>query len=238
MGIGVAGIQLGLLEGFELTCDGQRVSLPLSAQRVLAFLALHYRPLLRAFVAGSLWTDTTERRAGANLRSALWRLNLPGRRPVDATATHVRLCADVGVDLRETEALARGIVDQRVRCDHLEFAEVSLAGDLLPDWYDDWVLIERERFHQLRLHALEALCGQLTAAGRYSQAIDAGLAAIAGEPLRESAHRALIRAYLAEGNPSEALRQYHIYRRLLHDQLGVRPSQQMEALVQGGAGRR
>ncbi|MGH8905015.1 MAG: hypothetical protein ACRD0K_00470 [Egibacteraceae bacterium] len=71
----------------------------------------------------------------------------------------MRLCADVGVDLRETEALARGIVDQRVACDHLAFAEVSLAGDLLPDWYDDWVLIERERFHQLRLHALEALCG-------------------------------------------------------------------------------
>ncbi|MGH8932085.1 MAG: AfsR/SARP family transcriptional regulator [Egibacteraceae bacterium] len=238
MSIGVAGIQIGLLEGFELTCDGQRVSLPLSAQRVLAFLALHGRPLLRAFVAGSLWADTTERRAGANLRSALWRLNLPGHRSVDATATYVQLCPDVGVDLRQTEALARGIVDQQVRCDHLEFAEVSLSGDLLPDWYDDWVLIERERFHQLRLHALESLCDQLTAAGRYSQAIDAGLTAIAGEPLRESAHRALIRAYLAEGNLSEALRQYHAYRRLLHDQLAVSPSPQMEALIQGSPTRR
>ena len=238
MGSDIAGIQLGLLEGFALTCDGQRVSLPLSAQRVLAFLALHGRPLLRAFVAGSLWTDTTERRAGANLRSALWRLNLPGHRPVEATVTHVQLRADVRVDLRRTEALARGIVDQQVRCDHLDFAEVSLAGDLLPDWYDDWVLIERERFHQLRLHALEVLCHQLTSAGRYGQAIDAGLSAIAGEPLRESAHRALICAYLAEGNPSEALRQYHAYHRLLHNQLGVLPSQQMEALIRAGASRR
>ncbi|MGH8905014.1 MAG: AfsR/SARP family transcriptional regulator [Egibacteraceae bacterium] len=64
----------------------------------------------------------------------------------------------------------------------------------------------------------------MTAEGRYSQAIDAGLAAIAGEPLRESAHRALIRAYLAEGNPSEALRQYRIYRRLLHDPTRPPPS--------------
>ena len=31
-------------------------------------------------------------------------------------------------------------------------------ASLLPDWYDDWVLIERERFHEVRLRALETLC--------------------------------------------------------------------------------
>jgi len=232
MGIRVLGIHLELLKGFSLTCDGQHVSLPLSAQRVLAFLAIHGRPLLRPFVAGSLWTDATEPRASANLRSTLWRLNLPGYGPVDATATHVQLRADVAVDLRETEALAHSIVGGQMRCDRFELAHASLAGDLLPDWYDDWVLIERERFRQLRLHALETLCQELTASGRYGQAIDAGLSAIAGEPLRESAHRALIRAYVAEGNFSEALRQYHTYRRLLYDQLGVLPSLKMEALIQ------
>ena len=40
-------------------------------------------------------------------------------------------------------------------------------GELLPDWYDDWVLLERERFRQLRLHALDALCDDLTRAGRH-----------------------------------------------------------------------
>ena len=42
--------------------------------------------------------------------------------------------------------------------------------------------MERERFHQLRLHALEALCDRLTTAGRYGEAIDAGLAAVTAEP--------------------------------------------------------
>ena len=36
------------------------------------------------------------------------------------------------------------------------------------------------------------------AAGQHAKAVMAGLAAVAGEPLRESAHRALIKAFLAE----------------------------------------
>ena len=49
------------------------------------------------------------------------------------------------------------------------------------------------------------------------------MAAVEGEPLRESAHRALISAYLAEGNPGEALRQYRFFARCLHDQLDLEP---------------
>jgi DNA-binding SARP family transcriptional activator len=63
--------------------------------------------------------------------------------------------------------------------------------------------------------------------------MEVGLASIAGEPLRESAHRAVIRIHLAEGNKAEAFRQYRLYRTLLHDQLGLSPSAQMEELVRG-----
>ena len=95
------------------------------------------------------------------------------------------------------------------------------------------MLIERERFRQLRLHALEALCERRMAAGRVRHALEAALAAVAAEPLRESAQRTLVRLHLAEGNHAEALRQYHIYRELLNDQLGLEPSTQMQALVHG-----
>jgi DNA-binding SARP family transcriptional activator len=224
-------IVLATLNGFALRCDGFVIELPLGAQRLMAFLALHNRPLLRSFVAGSLWPDTTDQRAGANLRSALWRLNQSGYRLVSATSTHVRLNEAIIVDITETELLARAILAQPARCEQIETLESVLHGDFLPGWDDDWVLTERERFRQLRLHALEALCEQLTAAGRYGQAVQAGLAAVAGEPLRESAHRAVIKAYLAEGNRSEALRQYAVYRRLAHDELGVEPSAGLHALL-------
>jgi hypothetical protein len=48
-------------------------------------------------------------------------------------------------------------------------AVAALSADLLPDWYDDWMLVEAEDWRQLRLHALEALAGHLTAAGRWAR---------------------------------------------------------------------
>ena len=93
------------------------------------------------------------------------------------------------------------------------------------------MLIEREQFRQLRLRALDAFCRRLTVAGRTGDALDAGLAALAGDALRESAHRALVCVHLAEGNVGEAIRQYRLCRRLLREQLGVAPSEQMEALL-------
>jgi len=82
------------------------------------------------------------------------------------------------------------------------------------------------------LHALENLARRLSAVGRHSDAIQAALAAIRLEPLRESAHRTLIEVHLAEGNRSEAHRQFQRCRRLLRDELGVEPSDSMRLLIE------
>ena len=144
---------------------------------------------------------------------------------------HLALATGVEVDLHAATLRARAVIRQREAHSEPDHRLLLHAGDLLPDWYDDWVIYERERLRQLRLHALEILCGQLVRQGRYAEATDAGLAAVAGDPLRETAQRALIAAYLAEGNPSDALRQYDLYRRTLADTLGLAPSPCMHALV-------
>jgi DNA-binding SARP family transcriptional activator len=219
--------RLTLLGGFELEQDGVPVVVPMSAQRVIAFIALHDHPLQRAYVAGTLWLDSSEARAHANLRSALWRLGRPGCALVDTRDQQLRIDAAVSVDVRDLETSIRGMLT----AGDVPLSASLLCADLLPDWYDDWVLLERERFRQLRLHALEVLCERLTEAGRLGEALDAGLAAVAGEPLRESAHRALVRVHLAEGNTAEALRQYRLFRRMLREQLGLEPSAQIEQLL-------
>ena len=219
-------MQVRLLHGFELRCGGQTVELPLSSQRLVAFLALHNRPLLRVYVAGSLWIDTSEERSHANLRSALWRLRQTGHFVVDATPSHLSLGQGVEVDVHRVLALSRGLLR-----DPSGGLDQELTGDLLPDWYDDWLELERERLRQLRLHALEAVAERLLADRRYGEAVEAGLAAVEADPLRESAHRLLVRVYLAEGNWGEALRQYRVFCGRLRDELGLRPSGQMEELV-------
>jgi DNA-binding SARP family transcriptional activator len=222
-------IQLGLLKGFELRQGAKPVRLPLSAQRLLAFLALQDRPLQRLYVAGTLWLESSQEAANASLRTALWRLRRPGCVLVDATPNELSLAEGVVVDLRETAETAKRVLAHDGAS--ADLGMLCVAGDLLPDWYDDWLLVERERFRQLRLHALESLAEDLAAGGQFAAAAEAALAAIAAEPLRESAHRALVRLHLAEGNVGEAIRQYAVYAALLRDELGLEPSPNMQSLV-------
>jgi DNA-binding SARP family transcriptional activator len=224
-------ISLSLLNAFELRSDGRLVRLPLTAQRLLAFVALHEHPVRRAYVAGTLWIDAPEERAGASLRSSLWRLNRPGHQLIVTTSRHLRLAPAVEVDLRRAVALARRLLEGSTDRRDLEGAEAALGADLLPGWYDEWLLFEREHFRQLGLHALEALAERLVRAGDVGRALEAALAAVRTEPLRESAHRTLIRVHLAEGNRCEALRQYELCRRLLRERLAIEPSEQLHELL-------
>jgi DNA-binding SARP family transcriptional activator len=194
-------VQLELLGGFALRCHREPVPVAPAGQRLLAYLAVHRRAVPRAAVATTL----------------------------------VQLPPWVGVDLWEAQQLARpcppdadsaepGALedDDRLRL---------LREDLLPDWEPDWVTAEREHHRQRRLHALERVCRHHREAGEFERAVAAGLAAVGGEPLRESAHRVLIEVHLAEGNHAEALRQYQAYRRRLREELGLSPSPAIRALV-------
>ena len=92
--------------------------------------------------------------------------------------------------------------------------------------------LERDRFRQMRLHALETLSRRLACERRYGEAVGAAMVAVAGDPLRETAHRALIGAFLAEGNRGEALHQYRACHRLFRDGLGMPPSPALDKLIE------
>jgi DNA-binding SARP family transcriptional activator len=225
-------IRLGVIDGFELRANGVVVDVAPACQRLVAFLALWDRPVTRSFVSGSLWSDSDTEHAAACLRSVLWRL--PSCDLVRSGPTSLALSDGVMVDYRETVTRAQQLLAEPASADAPAWVLphiTVLAGEILPDWYDEWVLLARERFRQLRLHALEALCTRLAAAGRFGEALLAGLAAVEIEPLRESAHRRVIEVHVLEGNVGEALRQYRTYERLLRDELSLDPSAELRALV-------
>ena len=225
-----APLRLQVLDSFALLHGEETIALPPSVQRLIVFVTVHDRLLLRSYVAGALWPETSEQSAGANLRSALWRLNHVSFPVIETKGLALRLAPEVRVDLRERVLEGQRLLETEEH-DAVRVDDSVFRLDLLPDWYDDWLMIERERFHQLRLRVLECVCERLTSQGDYARALDAGLAAVAGEPLRESAHRALMKVHLAEGNHAEAVRQYRLYRLLLEEQLGLTPSLQMLGLL-------
>lgn len=228
-------IRLHLLDSFRLTIDGNEIAIPHPAQRLLALLSLRKRPLLRTYAAGTLWLDVREVRAAANLRSVLWRLRSLGVPVVDTRNGIVGLMPGVSVDLYEAAALARRWLAGTETEADLEAGSAALEGELLPDWYEDWAADERDRFRQLRVHALEAIADRLAAAGRLGDAVLAAMSALAADPLRESAHRAVIKIYLAEGNVAEAIRQLRRCERLMIEEVGVPPSSRLNDLIRAGS---
>jgi DNA-binding SARP family transcriptional activator len=222
---------LTLLSGFELRQNGTSISLPLPSQRLLAFLALQGQPVLRPFVAGTLWLDSSEENAAASLRSALWRVRRRGYELVEVTKRHIGLSPRIDVDVQATVTWAYRMLRPEVEIDTADVRRATGFGELLPDWYDDWLVIERERLRQMGLHTLENLCERLTCEGRFAEALEVGLAAVRCEPLRESAHRVIIEIHVREGNVAEAIRHYRFYSRLLRDQLGLAPSDSLQELM-------
>jgi len=227
-------LKLRLLKGFALSEGDNRVSIASSAQRLVAFLALQDTPRTRSYVAGTLWPDTTDSRANANLRSSLWRVARSGYPLIDVSSQELAISRHITVDIHNAVARAHRLLDSSCPCEDILTNETraALSADLLPDWSEnEWVLVEQEQYHQLRLHALEAMSARLDAAGRHGEAVAAGLAAVRAEPLRESAHLALVKAHLAAGNRGAALRQYEQCRRVLHEELGLEPAQSLSDLL-------
>jgi DNA-binding SARP family transcriptional activator len=229
---GPSAATLQVLEGPGLLIAGERTALPESSLRFLIFLALRRRPVRRSVVAAALWPHSDEARAGGNLRSAMWRLGGTRAGIVDVVTDGLVMCPDVSVDLETVSRWAERVTAGSESVADLQVPDsIDAALDLLPGWYDDWVVFERERVRARALHALEHVSRLLSAAGRHAQAVDAAIAAVCSEPLRESAQRALVLAHLAEGNQVEAHRSFHAYRSLLETELGVVPSPEFHELV-------
>ncbi len=201
--------------------------------RVVAFLALAGRPVRREALADRLWAEADPAHGAASLRSALWRLGKILPALVRADRTHVALGEAVVVDADDARAMARRAVDDPEFAARASIA--ALEVDVLPEFYEDWAIVEHERYRQQRLHALEAVARACAGKGLWGRAIDAAGTAIAAEPLRESAHRVLVELHLAEGNLDEARRSYERCRDLLAAELGVAPSRRFEELVAAAA---
>jgi DNA-binding SARP family transcriptional activator len=224
---------LVLLGRFELRTGDDRVALPKGAQRLLAFLAIRNGAAVNRYAtAEQLWPESRPQRASANLRQALWHVRRSTDGPIVESSVD-RLSSALPVDFCRALEAAHLLVSTAERPDAGASAELlgALSRDLLPDWTEDWLVPERQRWEQVRLHALEAIAQQFISAGAHLAALETAFTAITIDPVRESAHRTVIAAHLAQGNGGSALRHYQHYRALLHRELGVLPSQRMTRLV-------
>jgi DNA-binding SARP family transcriptional activator len=153
---------------------------------------------------------------------------------VHATASRLQLSVGMQIDLERSTRLAQRVLSGDVFADDRlleDLLDADFAEDLLPEWDEEWLTDHQSRYRQLRLTALEMMSGHLATAGQYGAAVQAALAAVQADSLRDSAHETLIRAYLAQGNRSDAFAHYGRYRRLLRDELGIDPPAELGRML-------
>lgn len=222
-------IQLHVLGCFRLSVDGLPVEISPAPARILAFLAVHRDGVARDSMAEVLWPDAARERALGNLRSALWRLPTEARHAVTDCGTALKLAGDVVSDL---DAIAHDM-NYTVQQGISGVLAWGWPEDLLAGWYDDWVLAARERLQVRRAVLLERLSADSCLRGRCSDALLYATLAVAAQPLRESAHRALLRAHVLRGNRLEAVGLYRELASMLRRELDVAPAPETTALMAG-----
>jgi Bacterial transcriptional activator domain len=205
--------RITVLGAFTLSVDGAPVALSVDARRLVAYLAVHHRPQARAALAADLWPGIAAERL---LADAVDAVDVPGLLTEDTPDT-LALAADVAVDLVDAMQLIRNLPTMPAGT---SVDTTLLTADILPGWTAAWIEIERERFRQLRLHAIEERSQRLITGGRFDDAVAMAKVAVRTAPSRESARRALIEAYVAKGDLAAAVNEYDEYQELLRSSLG------------------
>jgi predicted ATPase/DNA-binding SARP family transcriptional activator/Flp pilus assembly protein TadD len=220
-------LAIHLLGGFQLLSRGEPV--PVRSARVvllLARLVLSRRaPLSRTQLASLFWPESSDAQARTNLRKVLLELRraLPGADRVLATegpSLVWRPDHSCHVDVEEFEQAA----SRASSAADLEAAVGLYRGDLLPGFYEDWVLAERERLRQLYLSLLDRLVDALEAEGNYERAVLYARKLLDADPVREDVYRHLMRLHVLMGDRAEAVRTYHRCAASLRQELDVDPS--------------
>jgi predicted ATPase/DNA-binding SARP family transcriptional activator len=214
---------------------GDEISLPTrKAELLLAYLLLHPGPRSRERTAALFWGDSSDSSARASLRNCLSTL----RREIDRDLLKtdrdtVEVASDfaVWVDALELRSQAtRYLEDPSPRPDRVQ---VDLyENDLLVDFYDDWVITQREELRTLYLDSLLELAQQLRSASDYDLARRFSALVIDHDPPNERAHRCLMFCHVALGNRDAALRQFEACRTALREELDVSPSEATKRLHQ------
>jgi len=224
-------LHLALFGTLRLALDRTPIELttPPKTLHLLAYLLLHrHEALTRDQLAFTFWPDRSEAEARGQLRRYLYRLRqlLP---PGDWLITRGEsvqwnLAADYVLDVQEFESAAGSPPDE------LAAAQQLYVDDLLPDLYDDWLMLDRERLRELYLANWQTLLAVYRDRREYARAIDCAQQILKREPLRETIVRELMRLRAASGERARALADYRQFQARVQEELGVPPLPETIAL--------
>jgi DNA-binding SARP family transcriptional activator len=225
-------LEIRLLGGLRLKAAGRTLPPPDTrpGRALLGWLSLHPGPHGRSRLAGTLRPDASEQAARQSLRQALWSIRRALGDSADEALVAGREEAGLSSDVVSVDVLA---LRERAERGDLEAATAIASETLLPELDDDWVIEARERIAAEVAEICARQAAAAEAAGDVAGALQWSRERARLEPLSESAHCGLIRMHAVTGDRASALRVADELRRRLSEELGVAPSAETRALVEG-----
>ena len=226
-------MQIFLFGSFELKTKDRAIHLPTrKMEALLAYLALHRSVQNREKIASLFWGDSPDELARRSLRTALSVLRKElgdGFIITDRETVQLNPQVPLWVDVYEVEKQAENILAAGSQ------AGIDLdlyRGELLHNFYDEWILEEREHYRKLIIDALLQLAQLLRTGGEYARAISAAQKIISIDPINERAYQHLIFCQGALGKRLEALKSYEEFKQRLMEQFGIEPSKDTSTLYE------
>ncbi len=193
-------IEIRLLGQFKLQLDGTPVEIPSRpAQSLLAYLALtagvtHRRERL----AGLIWPDIPELDARRNLRQALWHIRKAVQGQAPLRADDITVAFDTRPDVWVDALVVSQKFSTEKTVEELIQIVSAYGGELLPGFYDEWIIVEREHLQAVFEGRIKLLLDHLVEAHSWDEVIDWGEKWIALSGATEPAYQALMIAYSNE----------------------------------------
>src|SRR5919106_4903519 len=230
-------LEVRLLGRFEVKHNKKAITISSRpAQSLFAYLILsagtaHRREKL----AGMLWSDSLEETARDNLRHALWRVRkaLLASQPhnieylvTDDVSIAFNASAEYWLDASKLEKLS-----ENASADELIAVLSEYQGELLPGFYDEWVVLEREHLSSVFEHHMARLMSLLQEEKRWLDILDWSERWIKLGQKPEPAYRALMLAHAAKGDMSKVAATYERCVKSLRE-YGMEPSEPTRALYE------
>jgi predicted ATPase/DNA-binding SARP family transcriptional activator len=225
-------LEVRLLGQFKVSLDGEIIEITSRpAQSLFAYLILNPGTAhRREKLAGLLWPDSSESNARNNLRQALWRVRKAIGEEGDAgegfiLADSFTLAFNPQSDYwLDAKTLEMDLPHDWSTEDLIEIISLY-EGELLPGFYDDWVVLERERLQAGFERKMQSLMERLVGDRRWHDVLEWGERWISLGEVPELAFRSLMIAHGGLGDTSSVASVFQRCTDTLLAELGVEPSE-------------
>lgn len=201
-----------------------------NARDLLLLLLMHPEGLTKEEIGAIFWPDSTPAELKLRFKNTIYRLRHAAGKDAVLFEDEIYMF-NHGMDYEadcenfvQGLAAARRLTNLQDQIKYLSSAAKIYKGPFMPDLSEQWVITQRERFHQMALDAMIQLAELQLQQGDLDGVQDTAQSLLKFEPAHEPMVCLAMRAQAAGGNIAAVMQSFEQLRIALHEELDATPS--------------